>query len=168
MRRCETVERVICRARSKDFLACYKSPRQSFAACRRQNQLQSQNSGDRCLGILTAQPASVCAVWEPIQSMLWMGEETQGSKAPLLPMGRSEAVRTLRRRATQRAASPRKNACIFEKRVEVSRHADSAAYDSMRRCVFVCRHCRHWAGQHMKRRLWGKMKQHGKSRFTRI
>ena len=30
-------------------------------------------------------------------------------------------------RATQRAASPRKNACIFEKRVEVSRHAETAA-----------------------------------------
>ena len=120
------------------------------AEIRRQNQLKSQNSGDTpqggfscpcgaihllCLGILTAQPASVCAVREPIQSMLWMGEETQGSKAPLLPMGRSEAVRTLRRRASQRAASPRKNACIFEKRVEVSRHAEGAHPSGAPPCV---------------------------------
>ena len=72
----QTVEKAICRARSKDFLACIKSPRQSFAARRRQNQLKSQNSGDRCLGILTAQPASVCALrmrrsgLHPLEKML--------------------------------------------------------------------------------------------------
>ena len=70
-----------------------KSLRQSFPAPRRENKLKSVFSGDMRIGKNTSQPASV-ALGRPL---------TQG--------------------CMQRAASPRKNACIFEKRVELFRHA---------------------------------------------
>ena len=48
--------------KTQNFSVYAKCPRQSFAARRRQNQFKSQNSGDMRLGILTSQPASVCAL----------------------------------------------------------------------------------------------------------
>ena len=80
--------------RKKDRLSCFvKKPSAEFSRPRRENQAKSVFPGDMRIGKNTSQPASV------------------------------ESGRPLTRFCMQRAASPRKNACIFEKRVELVRHA---------------------------------------------
>ena len=89
----QTVEKPHVNARRTDDLASSKSPRQSFSIRRWKNKLKSVFFGDMSIEKNTSQPASV------------------------------ESGRPLTRLCAQRAASPRKNACIFEKRVELFRHA---------------------------------------------
>ena len=55
------------------------------------------------------------------QNLFFSG--TCASKKTLLEPASVESGRPLTRLCAQRAASPRKNACIFEKRVELFRHA---------------------------------------------
>ena len=76
-----------------DDIASSKSPRQSFPAQGRENKSKSVFPGDMRIGKNTSQPASVAS------------------------------GRPLTRCCMQRAASPLKNAGIFEKRVELVRHA---------------------------------------------
>ena len=76
-----------------DDIASSKSPRQSFPAQGRENKSKSVFPGDMRIGKNTSQPASVAS------------------------------GRPLTRFCMQRAASPLKNAGIFEKRVELVRHA---------------------------------------------
>ena len=92
------------------FLHHPKSPRQSFPARRRENKLKTVFSGDMCIGKNTSQPASV------------------------------ESGRPLTRLCMQRAATPRKNAGIFEKRVELFRHAKQLRHRFF--CVAVASDCR--------------------------
>ena len=91
----QTVEKAHVNARRADDLASSKSPRQSFSIRGWKNKSKSVFFGDMSIEKNTSQPASV------------------------------ESGRPLTRFCAQRAASPRKNACIFEKRVELFRHARS-------------------------------------------
>ena len=83
-------------ARKIYFLASSTKPSAEFSRRGRENKLKSIFSGDMCIGKNTSQPASV------------------------------ESGRPLTRLCMQRAVTPRKNAGIFEKRVELFRHAESA------------------------------------------
>ena len=89
----QAAEKPCVNVRRTDDLASSKSPRQSFPIRRWENKLKSVFFGDMSIEKNTSQPASV------------------------------ESGRPLTRFCAQRAASPRKNACIFEKRVELFRHA---------------------------------------------
>ena len=81
------------------FLASSKKPSAEFSSPRRENKLKSVFFGDMCIEKNTSQSASV------------------------------ESGRPLTRLCMQRAATPLKNAGIFEKRVELFRHAETACLE---------------------------------------
>ena len=103
----QMVEEPRINARRTDDLASSKSPRQSFSIRRWKNKSKSVFFGDMSIEKNTSQPASV------------------------------ESGRPLTRLCAQRAASPRKNACIFEKRVELFRHAQKSALGKARADFFT-------------------------------
>ncbi|OUN24539.1 hypothetical protein B5G37_07040 [Pseudoflavonifractor sp. An85] len=89
----QTIKKLTLIQIGQKFLYRQKSLEQNFSALRRKNQSKSVFPGDMRIGKNTSQPASV-ALGRPL---------TQGYM--------------------QRAVPPRENAGIFEKRVELFRHA---------------------------------------------
>ena len=77
-------------------------------------------------------PGRKCANREPKQSpakRVCLGEKGQGSGVNPGRQAGANGADFDPTKCAQRPASPRKNACIFEKRVEVFRHAEAAGME---------------------------------------
>ena len=115
-------------SKKRRFSCMVRSSRQSFAVRRRRNKMQCpkfRGHAPRNFAFSACKRASNRggANRDPAKRSR-LGEEEQRSECARPPAA-GQTIRSLRRRSElQQAASPRENACIFEKRVELVRHAE--------------------------------------------